>query len=68
MEIRREAIVDELELGIIGEKVMPIAYKGHVSKVVEISDLDSTFLSHKLSPKTLKTLFWAGFDIDYLGW
>ena len=58
----------EFEIDNLGN-VKPVAWKGHIEpvKVIEINELESTFLSHKFDKNTIKLMFFAQFDIDYCG-
>jgi hypothetical protein len=62
--MNKETVVDEVELGLINEQITPISYRG---RVVNVVDLDRAFLSHKFSKATLSTIFWAQFDLDWMG-
>lgn len=62
--IKRELVIDGIELNDKGET---IAVKGKVVKVIEIDDLDRTFLDHKFSKNTLRTMFWAEHRLEYCG-
>jgi hypothetical protein len=62
--IKKEAIVNEVE---IDNDFNPIAYKGKVVKVIEVSELERSFMSHRFKSTTLKTMFWAQFNINYCG-
>jgi hypothetical protein len=44
-----------------------VEYISMKGKFVEVKDLDKEFLSHKFSSETLKTMFWAQFETDYIG-
>lgn len=68
MITKREVIVDKREVRINDDlSIQPVAYKGRVVKVIELSDMDKTFLSHRFNPETLKILFWSQFELDYIG-
>ena len=46
-----------------------IGIKGHIEpvKVIEINDLDKSFMKHRFNNETLKNLFWSQFELDYIG-
>ena len=61
----KKAIVEKTQIDINDDgSFKTIAMKG---KFVEVKDLDKEFLSHKFSSETLKTMFWAQFETDYIG-
>jgi hypothetical protein len=41
--------------------------KGKFVKVIEVNDLGGSFIDYNFSPRTIKTIFWAGFSLDYIG-
>jgi len=62
--IKREMVVDEVELNDKGETV---AMKGKVVKVYEIDEFEKEFLSHKIDLTSINIWFWAQFELDYIG-
>lgn len=62
--IKRALTMDAVEFDDDG---LPIAYKGHMVKVIEIDDLGETFIDYAFSSNTLKTMFWAKYDLDCFG-
>lgn len=61
--MKKESVVDEVELGLINGEVKEIAWKGRVLPVI---DFNERFNEH-FSENTLKTMFFAQFEIDYMG-
>jgi len=65
MKMKKKCVLDKTEVQINDDgSIQPIAYKG---RMVNMVDLDKEFLSHKFNPLTLKIMFYAQFDIDYVG-
>jgi hypothetical protein len=60
--------IDKVEFNDKGEL---IAVKGHIEpvKVIEITEMNKEFMSHKFNRETLKLMFWSQEDIelDYIG-
>jgi hypothetical protein len=68
LKVSKKSIVDKVEVKVKDDgSIQPIAYKGHVSKVIEINELEREFMNHIMDIKTLKTMFFAQFDLDYCG-
>jgi hypothetical protein len=71
--IKHELVIDKREFNVNDDgSIQPIAYKGHRVKVIEISDMNRTFLNHQFKKETLITIHkseWKLIDniIDYAG-
>lgn len=57
-------IVDKVEVKIEDNKRKPVAMKG---RIVKNNNFDEQFLSHRFDTPTLRTMFWAQFELDYIG-
>lgn len=62
--MKKEAIIQEIELSDDGSVK---ALKGKVQSVYEVTELQHEFMSHKFKRDTLNIIFWAQFEIFYMG-
>jgi hypothetical protein len=71
--IKHELVIDKREFNVNDDgSIQPIAYKGHRIKVIEISEMNRTYLNHQFKKETLMTIHeanWKLIDniIDYCG-
>ena len=61
--IKRELVIDGYNI----QDQKNFSVKGHMNKIYEVSELEREFMTHKFDNRTLKIMFWAQLNLDYIG-
>jgi len=68
---KKKCVVDKSEIIINNDgTIQPIAFKGRMIKVIEISEMNRKFLNHQYSKETLMTIHeaeWKSIGLEYCG-